>query len=241
MGLNASADFHREVNETVSETISSQLSTISQTNNSESVINQNINIEIAGTLNCASVEVSNEAKVNITGMSEVTTEQFADLTSAALADYETAFNRAVEQLNEDLPIGNVNSDVSVTDIINSSRSLIDVAVETSITNDITQVSNIDQQITFTISGSGIVNVTGACTFDNVSTVDMVAMNAAEAIQSVVTANESYQELEAEYTKALSQTNSGIDITILLIVIGVVIGLAIIIGLLVKFVPKKKNN
>jgi len=137
MGVNSSKQYADTINRTVAENTASIYTGIANTNNSTGTIVQNITLDIQAQFNCQNPTVSQTGKASISGLSEITAEQSADLSAKVMAEYQVVAKQQAEQANKDLSLGQFNVSKQATKLINESVAVGAVTVNTSLSNDIT--------------------------------------------------------------------------------------------------------
>jgi hypothetical protein len=239
MGVNGSRQYSDTINRTVSKNTASLFTKITNTNKSDSQINQTVNLVNNGTLNCTGgFKINQTGKAVVFGLSEITAEQTADLSAKVAAEYQVAAKQAAEQANQDLNFGSFNFGSNATKIVNESIAISEIAVRTSLSNDIKQSATTNQVINFEIGRLGIVTVEGACIFDQNASIEMIAQNAAQSITDVLLATDAGQKLQLSIDQAVAQKNKGINLTVLYITIGVIVGIGIIAGIILAVLKAK---
>ena len=239
MGVNTSTQYSETINRTVAKSTASLFTEIANTNNSTSNISQTVKLDIQGEFNCGDgLTISQSGTSTVSGLSQITSEQSAELSAKVTAEYQIAAKQAANQANEDLSLGQFSFASNAAKLVDESIAISEVAVKTSLSNDIQQSSTIDQSINFVVGRLGIVTVGGACVFDQNASVEMLAQNAAQSITDVLLSTDAGQKLQAQIDQAVTQKNSGWNLRALWVTIGVFLGIGIIAGIIIAVLKAK---
>ena len=238
MGANINTRVFENVNKTVATSTANIMTNISQTNESISSIVQEVNVEINGTFSCAGkLTLSNTAETSVKSISQISSEQTADLQAQVMSDYSTAVKKELEMEQEGFNLGQLNINTDVDRVINETIADTTTNIVTTLNNTIRQSATTTQVVTFVVGQNGEVSIDGDCTFSNEATVKLVGQNIAENVTNVIQASKAYNDTKVEYDNAVIQNNKGLKPGSIIIIVIVVIVVIIIIAIIAKFAPK----
>lgn len=238
MGLNFSNQLSESITKGVSENTSSFVQDISTTNSQNMELKQSVKLVIEGQLNgCTNLAVTLEGAVTGRSLSTVTVEQITTLQAKIEDEFQTAATAAIEQTNQELNILQTNVANQVNRVITETKSVNKSTIEQVISDTITQNANIDQVIEITIGKDAVVNVEGSCEFGTKAVIDLLSESIVDSMMKNYAETDIGKSIIHELDSATTQTNKGINLTVILIIVAVLAG----IGLVVYFVVKAKQN
>lgn len=243
MGTNVSTQIQENIIRNVSINSSQIVQNIATSNYNKFGLNQHIELSITedAVLNCGGgLQLTNKGESSQSGMSRLTAEQFAQIAQDIQTNFITSATAELEQANQEFNFFQGNIATTVQKAVTDTRVENYQAVEQSISQTVSQTTSVQQLIVVRISERGSILVAGDCIFSNDITVTMVTENATAALQDSVLQSDIAQELVQALDDAVTQKNKGVNLTLIFIIIGVVVGLGLIAGLTVYFVKKKKK-
>jgi hypothetical protein len=236
MGVNSSKALNTTINNAVNvSTVKAQQQIISK-NYQNTDVNQIIDVVIQGKLTCGTFMLSNDAKINIGSLSQSTAEQTADMTSLVAQALENEAKTAFEQTNKDLTVLQANLGLAVNTAINNSRNEQIISMEQTFETIISQSSSVTQTIKFLVTETAEVVVEGACSFNNISSIEYSSQMVTNAAMDIVTSNETVQAASTEWDTAIAQTNAGLSLGPILGIAIAILVFIIIVALMGKYLP-----
>ncbi len=241
MGLNSSTNVTRTINENTNKSTINSIQSITSNNSQSASIDQSITIVIDGNVTCASFTLSNDAKINVSALSQSTATQRNEMSQAVTQALAVQAKSQVEQANKDIPIGDVNLSFVINEAINKTTQEQTANLEQAFVNTVSQTSNISQAITLIVGPTANLVVAGDCKFSNTSSIEYVSQIVTNAAMDTVLGQESVQNAMAEWDSYVKQTNTGLSIgAIVGIVIGV-LALIVIIAVGAYYGDKKRKT
>jgi len=160
MSTNVQTTVNTLVNKNLTNVAVSQMQSIVQENEQFNNNNQQVTIVIDGKLSCASLTITQEAKVSMRALNVITVEQQATMLAALQQHMNAAVKDAVEQTNKDLSFGQTNISTLVTTTINDTTIQQASAMSQSLKTTIQQTNTTNQDINFFVGENGEVLITG---------------------------------------------------------------------------------
>lgn len=230
MGINASTRVFNNTTKTVVQNSMALMSTISNENSSIASSSQTIIVNVAGKVSCGgSLRVINESATTVSALSQITSQQMADLKTKIKEDYETQLKFETEQENSTfIPSFNMNNEI--VNMFNETSAKTDSEIETTLRNVISQTANTTQAIQFNVLETGVVEVGADCIYKNDQITEMVSSNIADAVTQVLQGSETYKKYKTEIESSVKQSNTlSMGFIILIIMIVVICAVAGVLG------------
>jgi hypothetical protein len=227
------ANIGRQVQETIIKNTAratySTIQNISAANNIRNGINQNVTLNVQGTFGCGTLTINNDGRVSASGVSQVRAEQITDITTDMEANFQQIATAELEQVNSGFNLWQFNIGSTVQRAITETKQVSESVVEQSIDSTNSLTADVNQNIVVTVGKRGELIVDGDCLFNNVANTELVAENIVEAYMETILATDIGVVIEQGLDSLISQENEGIDITIILIIVGVILGVIVIVG------------
>jgi hypothetical protein len=238
MGTNVSSNISRTIVENTTQQTATLFQQFSQTNEGKTDINQAVIVQIDGKLSCANITITNDAKVSMRALNQITAEQNADMQGFVTQVLKSQAETEMAQTNEDLNLLQTNVAAVVNEAITVTRTEQGIACTQAFEQTIVQSSTIDQTISLVVGESGEVFVTGDCNFTQTTSVEYTAQQTVQAAMDVVLAQESVQQAMTEWDTAISQQNKGLSLGAW---IGIAIAIAVVIVVIAVLIWAKKKG
>jgi len=240
MGANTSASFSDTTSNAVFQSTTNVLNSTTASTTVNNSINQNTLIDIHGNVICGNLVVTQDATIDAQVVSNLNSQQQNQLTNTIIQTLASTFQQQVTQGNTGLNLAQFNTNLNA--VVNNQS--VKTAINQSITNAIQQTvsvnSQANQQVTIHIVG----NWTGKnCVINQTALIKLMAQNITDNVMNTIATNSAVQSLTATYKQQLTQTNTGLqlpNLTIVLIVLGIVGALAIAGGVTAKVLIDKKK-
>lgn len=234
MGTNVSTDIERNIVENVTTQTTALLQQFVQQNQQNTVVTQAVNIVINGKLSCASLTITNDAKVSMRSLSQIDAKQSADLQEFVTQALEAQADTELAQQNEELSLLQTNVSTVVKEAITATKSEQKLACTQTFEQTITQTTISTQTVNLTVGEAGEVFITGDCVFTNTASVTYTAEQVVTATMDVVLSKEAVQQQITDWDTAIKQLNKGVNIGA---IVGGIIGaivLIIIVAVAIKY-------
>lgn len=236
MGTNTSTSIERNIQESVTTQTTSLLQQFVQANAQNTVNTQEVNIVVNGKLSCASLSITNDAKVSMRSLSQITAQQNNDMQTFVTQALDNASKAQFDQENKGLSAAQTNATKIVREQVELTRNEQKLACTQSFQQTITQTSNNTQRINLTVGENGEIFITGDCVFNNTASVTYTADQVVSATMAVVLGSEQVQKAASDWDTAVKQQNKGLSLGA---IIGIALGIfffLVAIGLMAHFLP-----
>lgn len=225
MGLNVSTQITRTINENTNKSTINSVQSISTNNSQNADVNQSIQIVIDGTVTCANFTMSNDAKINVSSLSQSTSTQRNEMANDVTQALAAQAKSQTEQVNQNIPIGNSNISTVINEAINRTTNEQTANLTQAFVTTVSQTSSVSQAITLIVGPTANLIVAGDCNFSNTSSIAYVSQVVTNAAMETVLSQAAVQEAMAEWDTYVGQKNSGLST-------GAIVGIAIGILLLI---------
>jgi hypothetical protein len=212
MGANVSSTRLDQLNESITNSCTKILGNIINENTNKVDVIQNIRIDNEGTINCkGDFSIVQKSNANANVLATLDVKQIQDISNQLSTSIANEVQKSIEQANKDLNLGQANVSKDSTTLTNIITKNINTDVETTIKNSVDTSATTDQVITFinkgTLNGS-------SCNFIQDGGASIVSSNIVTSLMDTLTKNETADDILNKYKFQESQTNAGINLTMI---------------------------
>lgn len=238
MGVNVSTTINKDVTKVMNESITNTWNETVSKATSTSVNSQSIKFEPAGTWICGGDFIISETMKTKLELSSTTETDFAsDVANNLDSDLTSLFETNKTQSNEGWGFGtNIETTMtqSYTDIktsvINNTSNIVSSTIQASSTD--------DQSII--VSSTGDITVGGDCVLTLELVSEVLAQNLVEALSDILVDNDIKVEKTTDIKTTVDQSNTGLDLTVLMMIVGICIGVGLLAFMANKLKGKKSD-